>query len=317
MFLWVHCAKDNFTCEPKTTPDLCLLKNQFNGVILIRRSGEKILHKAYGKADTQRENTLESKFRIGSLSKTFTSAAIILLAKDSLLDLNDPLSKYYTGFEHGDEVTLKQLITHTSGIGDFDQADFKKYLFKKVTLNEMVDVLRTKKCDFKPGKKFKYNNGGYLLLGGIVEIVSGIPYLEYLQKEIFIPLGMQHTGYADYDQDITNLSQGHLPGFVPDESLYNYSMLLPIGGLFSTLPDLELWVKSRDSLLRLSLDSERTLGWASGDRFSKNAYWHSGITNGYSSFIFKMTGEDSYLILLSNEGRKPGPIVTEVGSLVY
>ena len=122
------------------------------------------------------------------------------------------------------------------------------------------------------------------MLGSIVEKVSGKKYLDFLKEKIFAPLDMNETGYADYDADVPFLSKGYLQGMAPDNKKYNYSMLLSIGAMYSTLADMKKWICCSANMF--GTQGTTPLGWASGVRFNQDAYWHSGITNSYCCFCF-------------------------------
>ena len=168
--------------------------------IAIVRNGELVLDKAYGKANEGLPARPDLRYQIASNSKQFTAMAILLLRDDGKLSLDDPVSKYIPGITEGDRITIRQLLSHTSGLQDFWPQD---YLFSDMTVpttpQHIVDKWAKKPLDFEPGTRWQYSNTGYVVAGMIAEKVSGEPLLAFLNQRIFGPLGMH-----PLDQDDTN-----------------------------------------------------------------------------------------------------------------
>ncbi len=168
--------------------------------IAIVRNGELVLTKAYGKANEGLQATPGLPYQIASNSKQFTAMALLLLRDEKKLSLDDPVSKYVPGITAGDKITIRELISHTSGLQDFWPQD---YLFSDMTVpttpEHIVDKWAKKQLDFEPGGRWQYSNTGYVVAGMIAEKVSGQPLLAFLNQRIFGPLGMH-----PLDQDNTN-----------------------------------------------------------------------------------------------------------------
>jgi D-alanyl-D-alanine carboxypeptidase len=168
--------------------------------IAIVRDGQLVLDKAYGKANEGLPARADLPYQIASNSKQFTAMAILLLQDDGKLRLDDPVSKYVPGITEGDRITIRQLLSHTSGLQDFWPQD---YLFSDMTVpttpQHIVDKWAKKPLDFQPGERWQYSNTGYVVAGMIVEKVSGEPLLSFLNHRVFGPLGMH-----PLDQDDTN-----------------------------------------------------------------------------------------------------------------
>jgi CubicO group peptidase (beta-lactamase class C family) len=168
--------------------------------IAIVRDGKLVLTKAYGKANEGVPARPEQPYQIASNSKQFTAMALILLRDEGKLSLDDPVSKYIPGITEGDRITIRQLISHTSGLQDFWPQD---YMFSDMTMpttpQHIVDKWAKKPLDFPPGARWQYSNTGYVVAGMIAEKVSGQPLLTFLNQHIFGPLGMH-----PLDQDETN-----------------------------------------------------------------------------------------------------------------
>src|SRR5215472_4123668 len=168
--------------------------------VLVAQNGKILFEKCYGLAD--REHTVPvtplTTFRIGSVTKQFTASAILKLQERGKLSVNDKLSKYIPDFPRGDEVTLRHLLTHTSGIHSYtdNPDDFLSRVTNATTTLAIIEELKKHKppYDFDPGTKWSYDNSGYLLLGYIVEKVSGQSYGDFLHENFFQPLGMTNTG---------------------------------------------------------------------------------------------------------------------------
>ncbi|HVU30609.1 MAG TPA: serine hydrolase domain-containing protein [Sphingomicrobium sp.] len=168
--------------------------------IAVVRDGKLVLTKAYGKANEGLEANAGLPYQIASNSKQFTAMALLLLRDDGKLSLDDPVSKYVAGVTEGDRITIRQLISHTSGLQDFWPQD---YMFSDMTVptnpQHILDKWAKKPLDFQPGERWQYSNTGYVVAGMIVEKVSGQPLLTFLNERIFGPLGMH-----PLDQDDTN-----------------------------------------------------------------------------------------------------------------
>ena len=168
--------------------------------VAIVRGGQLVFNKAYGKANEGLPASPELPYQIASNSKQFTAMAILLLRDEGKLSLDDPVSKYIPGITEGDRITIRELLSHTSGLQDFWPQD---YLFSDMTVpttpQHIVDKWAKKPLDFQPGARWQYSNTGYVVAGTIVEKVSGEPLLTFLNQHIFAPLGMH-----PLDQDNTN-----------------------------------------------------------------------------------------------------------------
>jgi D-alanyl-D-alanine carboxypeptidase len=155
---------------------------------------------AYGSAklDPQTAATPTMRYSIGSISKQFTAAAILMLAEEGKLSLDDPVSKYVSGLTDADKVTIRELLSHTSGYQDFWPQDYAPPLmFKPITADEIMDRWAKIPLDFQPGTKWQYSNTNYVIAGVIVEKVSGMPLLQFLSQRVFTPLGMASVSDTD------------------------------------------------------------------------------------------------------------------------
>ena len=211
-----------------------------------RRMARSCFEKGYGLTDIEHQAAItpESKFRIGSLTKQFTAAAILKLQEEGKLSVTDKLSKYIPDFPRGDEVTLHHLLTHTSGIHNFTQKPgFMQRVTNAIAIEDLIKSFKNDPYDFDPGTKWLYDNSGYVLLGYIVEKVSGEDYGKFLRENFFQPLGMTNTGVYR-----TNLALKHEAlGYSYEEHKFqravNWDMSWAggAGALYSTAEDLYRW----------------------------------------------------------------------------
>ncbi|KAA6465523.1 beta-lactamase family protein [Acidobacteria bacterium AB60] len=222
----------------------------FMGDVLVADGDQIVLKAAYGSADLDWSvsNTVDTKFRIGSLTKQFTATSILLLQERGKLNVDEPAIKYLQNFPDAwSKVTIKNLLTHTSGIPNFTGAPgFGAYELQDHTPEESVALVRGKPLDFEPGTKFYYSNTNYVLLGEIIEHVSGMPYATFLRQNIFIPAGMNDTGVDVDSAIIPKRAQGYdstPDGFKRTEAI---SMTIPFsaGYLYSTVGDLLKWERA-------------------------------------------------------------------------
>ena len=165
--------------------------------VLVARDGQILFQGGFGLADVKEKTpiTLETKFRIGSVTKQFVAAAIMKLSEEGKLAISDPLAKYFPDLPNAKEITLKNLLTHTSGLASYtERGDFFGGVTKPIEPAALIASMQKDKPEFAPGTKFKYCNSGYFLLGEIVAKVSGQSLADYLRTALFEPLGMKDTG---------------------------------------------------------------------------------------------------------------------------
>lgn len=238
--------------------DEAAVRENYSGALLIARNRKILFEKAYGMANRQCQilNNIDTKFNMASQSKLFTSLAIAQLIDKGLLSLNDPINKYVSDwFEDSvaKAITVQDLLVHTSGLGTFfADEEFKltassgRYL----QVNQYKTLLSKDKPRFKPGTNQLYSNNGYILLGAIIEKVSGKDYFEYVQKHIFDPLGMKDTGFYEMDEVIPNLAIGFGREKEGVNTIWKNNLFTnvfkgsPAGGCFSTIGDMFKFVNT-------------------------------------------------------------------------
>ncbi|MDX1701527.1 MAG: serine hydrolase domain-containing protein [Melioribacteraceae bacterium] len=268
--------------------------NDFSGCVLVARNDSILFSDCYGKANFSFDikNTLATKFKIGSISKQFTAAAILMLEEDGLLSTSDPIAKYFPEKSISNDLTIHHLLTHTSGIIDiYDLPDFYALPCEGVSLTEIVDMLLEEEPYFEPGEQYLYSNGGFVILAKIIEDVSGETYEEFISSSIFIELGMNSSGSSSKNEVVQNLAVGYDPlGYDKLLQTNNIDYLAKgAGSLHSSPNDLLIWI---NSLKERSLLSE-----SSYEKFFKNygnAYGY-GISV-YKSFDKEVFGHDGRIV---------------------
>jgi D-alanyl-D-alanine carboxypeptidase len=257
--------------------------DKFSGVVAISKNGKMVFAQACGLADREKKtpNTLQTQFRMGSMNKMFTATAILQLAQAGKLKLTDPLGKYLTDYPNQDiatKVTIHQLLTHTGGTGDFFGPEFDKHRRELKTLQDYVKLYGTRGPEFEPGSKWDYSNYGFLLLGLIVQRVSGQDYYEYVREHIYEPAGMTSSDSLPEEQAVPGRSIGYTK-FDGSKDWKPNTDTLPYrgtsaGGGYTTAEDLQ---KFASALLNHKLvDAEHTdlltTGHADTPRGEKYAY---------------------------------------------
>jgi len=289
--------------------------NGFSGYVLVSQHNKIVLKKGYGKASFELDinNTGETKFRIGSLTKQFTSACIMLLVQKNKLNITDKLNKYLPNCPgEWKEVTIFHLLTHTSGIPELFQKleavpveDTQKEIERVISSNE------NKILDSFPGEKYKYSNFGYILLGYIIEKVTNKNYSDFLHENIFSPAGMINTLYDDPRPIIKNRAAGYR---WKNRVLYNYDNSDPAGfsagGLLSTANDFVKWNVFLNSdkifstatkkLMFSPYKNNYALGWKVVERKGKTIQTHNGGTKGFVSCIIRDVSDDVLIVIFSN-----------------
>ena len=220
--------------------------DKFAGAVIVAKDGKVIFKGAYGMADREKKipNTLETKFRIGSMNKMFTATSILQLVQAGKISLNDPMGKYITDYpnkEFASKVTIQHLLTHTGGTGDIFGPEFDTHRKDLKTLQDYVNLYGKRGLEFEPGSRWEYSNYGFLLLGVVVERVSGKSYYDYVSENVFGPAGMKDSGSLTEDQIVANRSIGYTHfganGLQPNTDTLPYRGT-SAGGGYSTVEDL-------------------------------------------------------------------------------
>jgi D-alanyl-D-alanine carboxypeptidase len=218
----------------------------FSGAVLVAKDGKTVFAQAYGMADREKKtpNTLKTRFRLGSMNKMFTAVATLQLVQNGKLDLKAPFGNYLTDYPNKDlasKVTIEQMLTHTGGTGDIFGPEFDKNRLELKTLQDYVKLYGNRGPEFEAGSRWQYSNYGFLLLGVIVEKVSGQSYYDYVRDHIFKPAGMIATASEPEDQVVADRSIGYMrsdgTSWQPNTDTLPYSGT-SAGGGYSTVEDL-------------------------------------------------------------------------------
>lgn len=233
------------------TIDQLVTNDQFSGAVLLAKHGVPIFEKAYGAAskDYSFANRTDTKFNIGSIDKVFTKIAIgQLILEGKIASVDDKLAKYLPDYPNKDaveKVTLRQILNMQSGIGDFFGPTFEASAKDKFrNISDYLPLFASEPLKFEPGTKRQYSNGGYIVLGAVIEKISGQSYYDYVREKIFKPLGMENTDFYQTDALVANRATGYTKhGFVETAYRRNNIYTLPergspAGGGYSTLDDL-------------------------------------------------------------------------------
>jgi CubicO group peptidase (beta-lactamase class C family) len=308
--------------------------HEFSGSILIAQKGRDIVNKGYGMADREHgiRNSPETVFRIASLTKQFTAMAIMMLEEKGLLDLDDSLTKYIPDYPGGDKIKIFHLLTHTSGIPDHTELpgfDKERRVYP-YDITKTIETFKNKPLEFAPGEKFKYCNSGYILLGYIIEKVTGMPYGDYIKQNIFEPLKMSHSGFESTYKIVKN----HANGYRIENNEFvkakyrNISNASASGALYSTTEDLYLWDRAlyTEKLIKKSslekmfspFRQHYGYGWGIVNVFNRKMVGHNGETEGFRANISRFINDDACIIILSNLEETPvGKISIGLAAILF
>jgi len=320
------------TTGRRSMDDVDILMKRYEGDVpgaslLVVRDGKPVIRRSYGRANLEDRiaATPETNYRLASVTKQFTATAILLLAEDGKLSLGDRVKKWLPSLPPAvDPVTIGQLLTHTSGIVDYED------VIPSGTTTQLhdADVLRLLEPHdstyFKPGTSYRYSNSGYALLALIVERASGKSFAAFLRERIFIPLGMAHT--VAYEEGISTVPTRAL-GYTmkvgrwtrKDQSVT--SAVLGDGGIYSSIDDLVRWDaawydsrllrnESRALAVRPHTDTDKAdVKYGFGWRITGESLWHSGETSGFRNVIVRYPIRRLAVVILTNRD-DPAPYET-------
>lgn len=309
-------------------------QNRFSGAILLARDGKVLLSKGYGMANLENEipNTPQTKFRLGSLTKQFTAAAILLLQEQSKLSVQDAVCKYVENCPAAwKPITVHHLLTHTSGIPNMTSfPEFRKAKFFPITPTESIAMFKDKALEFAPGEKFNYSNSGYILLGYIVERVSGKPYADFVRESIFQPLGMKNTDMDTNSAIVKHRAAGYTRGGdgLVNAEYINMTIPYAAGAMYSTVEDLYLWDRALYGEKLISKKSLEAMtapfkdgyayGLGVGEQYGLKTIIHGGGIEGFSTFLTRFTDGNGTVIVLSNiDSANAGLVAKRLGGMVY
>lgn len=250
-----------------------------------------------------------------------------------------PLQSYLPNYPNGEEITIHHLLTHTSGIPDFGEfPDLQKTIMIPSPVEKTIQRFKDKPLEFTPGEKFKYSNSGYILLGYIIEKVSGTSYEEFLEENIFQPLNMMNTGYDHHDTLLKHRASGYSigGGGLTNAAYIDMSIPYAAGALYSTVEDLYLWDRAlyteklvkKSSLDRMftpfvetesgAIEAHYAYGWNVLSLFDRKVITHSGAINGFRQRIARYVDDDVCIVVLSNIETAPvDKISMDLAAIVF
>nr|WP_321233605.1 serine hydrolase [uncultured Psychroserpens sp.] len=306
--------------------------------ILVAKDGKAIYNKAFGIANFELDVKAAPKhvYEIGSITKQFTAVAILMLEEQGKLSLDDEITKFISDYPtQGKTITVHHLLNHTSGIQSYTgMASFMKLARQDMTPLELIDKFKNEPMEFDPGTQFKYNNSGYILLGQIIEVVTGKSYADFIQTQIFDKVGMSNSYYGSMVDLIPNRASGYSETETGYRNADYLSLTLPYaaGSIMSTTGDLLKWqnaISANQLIKKSSLDKAVNgsklnngedinygYGWIKGDVNGSRTIEHSGGIFGYTTNGVFLPEDNVYVIGLTNcDCKNVGALVTNVAAM--
>lgn len=302
--------------------------NTFNGSALVIFKGDVLLNKGYGLKNVQDKSKTYSTtiYQLGSVTKQFTATVVLKLEEQKKLNINDPVSKYIPEILDSNKITIYHLLTHTSGLYNYtDDGDFMQNQLEKPTSKaEMIKIITAHPVAFKAGTKMKYSNSGYLLLGYIIEAVTGKKYEDVVREMIFTPLKMQNSGFdfahLDNKQKAVGydyIREGNGRKTITVDSTVSFAG----GAIYSNTDDLLKWHRGlmnkafisesiREKLFTPYLN-DFGMGWVIETFNNKKGAFHNGSIPGFTSNIYRIEDDNTCLILLNNIGNRNIDTITK------
>jgi D-alanyl-D-alanine carboxypeptidase len=309
--------------------------------IAIIKDGQIAYVKAYGDARLEPKTpaTTQMRYSIGSISKQFTAAAILLLQEQGKLSLDDKISKYVPDLTRANEVTIRQLLSHTSGYQDYWPQDYvMPGMLKPTNAQQIMDMWGKKPLDFDPGTKWQYSNTNYVIAGVIVEKVARMPLLQFLQQKVFTPLGIKSTFDTDSGPLTENDPRGYLRfalGPLRPAPKEGKGWMFAAGELAMTAEDLAKWDLSvinqsvlkpasyremeTDVLLKNGLDTHYGLGVDVNQQSGHRAISHGGEVSGFTATNTVFPDDRAAVVVLTNQdaASASGAIAGGIGALLF
>jgi CubicO group peptidase (beta-lactamase class C family) len=303
-------------------------QNSFNGTVLVAQKGDILLQKGYGYKNAQAKTLNDSAtvFQIGSITKQFTAAIILQLQEQNKLSVHDSISKFITGYPSGNKITIENLLTHTSGIYNYtnDELFMKNNTVNPISIENLIALFKNKPLDFNPGEKYSYSNSGYILLGYIIEKITGKSYFQVVRENIFQPLGMSQSGFDFKSLKNINKATGYfkLTTKINEPApIVDSTVSFSAGAIYTTVGDLYKWDRALYSSKIVSaaslqkaftpFKSNYGYGWVIDSTYGKKVVMHEGGIFGFVSFIGRVPADETCIILFDNKGSEGLPKIAE------
>ena len=317
-------------------------REHFSGVVLVAQNEEVLFRKAYGLANREWEvpNTVDTKFRIGSLTKQFTSFLIMRLVEQGKIDLGGKIRDYlpYYREDTGTKITIHHLLTHTSGLPMFSMNPLPEERLGPYPVREFVEKYCSDDLGFEPGSRFLYSNCGYYILGAVIEAVTGKTYEETLGQMILKPAGMENTGYDHPERILPKRASGYGidNGVLFNARYQNMSIPFSAGALYSTVDDFVAWDKvlSSGSLLSKRLTGTMLSPHVAGENYGYGWYVekdtttdpsrpvtvcsHGGGITQFNNLVVRRIEERILIVIFSNVyGTRLGAISKGINNILH
>jgi CubicO group peptidase (beta-lactamase class C family) len=283
----------------------------FSGTVMVYHHGKTILHKAYGWQDAEKKiaNSTQSIYQIYSVTKPFTSTMILMLVEQGKLSLDDKLSKFYPKVKGADSIMIRHLLSHQSGLFEFTRLPDTVAM----TIPRFLSVMEKQSLDFTPGTQWAYCNSGYWFLGLIIERITGLPYDKVIQRNIFQPAQMRHSGFNYVALTDAHKTRGYAvyqKSRKEPARTYDPPGAYAAGDIWSTTSDLLLLHKAMQNNVLLSaamtkqaytpVANQYGFGWMIDSVAGKQVVKHSGGAAGYRSYLISVPEEDLCVVILGN-----------------
>lgn len=320
--LFTSCSNDdgNLATNDAITIKDVLTDVGFNGYAIVTKNGEDLVRQGFGLANvnTEMPQDYNLAYRLASVSKTLTAAAVIQLKRDGLIaNFNQTLSEFDDGFPEGNQITIAHLLSHQSGIPDYfflakEANEQGETLDLDAIYDLITDLISENNLDFTPGTSKAYSNSNYFLAGLLIQELSGMSYHDYIQQKILNPLDMNNTFKGLDNIDVNTHAQGY-KNEIPNS---NYPMVNAFGaGDFSSSPkNMEIWVNAVKNNWFTEVEKAEIfaqdvpsgyvdfgLGWFTSQEGNSTMFWHGGDINGYWSIIGFLPESNTTVVVLSNQ----------------
>ena len=281
----------------------------FSGIVLVAEKGDISFHKAYGLSNREKNipNSVNTLFDIGSMNKTFTSIVIKQLAEEGKIDLNDNLTKFLSGFKdpNTNKITINHLLDHESGFGDYHTSGYFDLPLNERKLGAIVERAKSYQLNFEPGTEQDYSNLGYVILGAVIEKVTGKSYFDNVQERIVTPLNLKNTYLNDFDNLETRIAIGYYytPLGILVENKPIQDTPNPDGGFLSTTEDILKFYRSYyydDILLSKKFKSSDPFFKYLNELPEGKAVGAAGGFEGFNTALFQVYSDDLTIIVFAN-----------------
>ncbi|OPA72955.1 hypothetical protein BVG16_31350 [Paenibacillus selenitireducens] len=306
-------------------------RGYFNGAVLAARNGQILLSQGYGMADFVHDmpNTTKTKFRLGAITKAFTVMAILQLQEQGKLSVDDFIDRYLPDYPNGNLISIHHLLSNASGITDYPGIEgyWEKTMRLYSTIDETISSFRDKPLLYTPGEHQNYCSSNYILLGSIIERVSGLTYADYISEKICQPLNMMNTGVEDGRSVLKHFASGYsVCKEIIQAEYVDMSIHLGAGAMYSTVEDLFLWDRALYTDVLVRKHSLKKLfehytppcgsyGWIVSEQTINNRarkrIGHSGSMNGFWADFNRYVDEDMVIVVLSNINLTPVEIISQ------